>query len=118
MSNDKDVNRLKHLLSVLSLKKRDALKIKSELKNAKIILDNLIHKKNNFNNNGLTYDIVAIQQNNLDILNAYEEFNKSTQEYHKINHLIAHLTNQVSYINIEDQVNNVLSATASTSGLI
>jgi hypothetical protein len=118
MSTYKDVNRLKHLLSVLSLKKRDAIKLKSELKNAKIILDNLIQKKNNYNNNGLVYDIILIQQNNLDILNAFEEFNKSTQEYQKISHLISHLTNQVSYINIEDQVNNVLSATTSTSGLI
>jgi len=118
MSNDKDVNRLKHLLSVLSLKKRDALKIKSELKNSKLILDNLIQRKTNYNNNGLVYDIIQIQQNNLDILNAFEEFNKSTNEHHKINHLIAHLTTQVAGINIEDQVNNVLSATASTSGLI
>jgi len=117
MSNDKDVNRLKHLLSVLSLKTRDASKIKKELNNSKIILDTLVNKKNNYTNNGLTYDIIAIQQNNLDILNAYEEFNKSTEEYNKITKLIVHLTNQVSNINIESQVQSViLSGTTSTNG--
>ena len=117
MSNDKEVTRLKHLLSVLSLKTRDASKIKKELNNAKIILDTLVNKKNNYNNNGLTYDIVAIQQNNLDILNAYEEFNKSTEEYNKITKLIVHLTTQVAGINIEPQVQSViLSGTTSTNG--
>ena len=108
MSNDKNVTRLKHLLSVLSLKNRDAVKIKKELNNAKIILDDLIQRKNNYTNNGFTYNIVVIQQNNLDILNAYDEFNKSTEEYNKISKLITHLTTQVGSINIEEQVNLII----------
>ena len=110
-----EVTRLRNLISVVQLKRRDFLKIKNQLKEQKIILDTCISKKNAYiNTNNIVYDPVTVQQNNLEILDHFEELKKIQKEYDKLTHTISHLTNIISYINIEEQVSQVLSTTTAT----
>lgn len=108
---DKEIKRLRSLMSVLNLKRRDLVKKQKELKNAKIILDNCISKKKSFiNNNGNITDPIIIQNTNLEILDAFDEYQLSQQECDKILKNVNHLTNIISHIDIEYAVDNVLLA--------
>ena len=120
MNDDPEITRLRNLLSVLDLKKRDLIKKQKELKNAKIILDNYISKKNSFNNNptGYVVDPITLQQTNIDILDAFNEVLISKQSYELILKNVNHLTNIISHIDIESSVDNVLATATSSYFLI
>lgn len=116
INTDKEIKRLRNLMSVLNLKRRDLIKKQKELSNAKIILDKCISKKKSFvNNNGNITDPIIIQNTNLEILDAYDEYKISQEECDKILKNVNHLTNIISYIDIEYAVDNVLAMTATTS---
>ena len=115
-NTDKEIKRLRSLMSVLNLKRRDLVKKQKELSNAKTILDKCISRKKSFvSNNGNITDPIIIQNTNLEILDAFDEYQLSQQECDKILKNVNHLTNIISYIDIEYAVDNVLAMTAPTS---
>lgn len=105
-----DIVKLKHLLNVISLKQRDLAIITTELKHCKLTLQKYVNQKNMYmNQSGIITNIIMIQQNNINILEAYDDLQQTTVNYTKICTIINHLTEQISLINIEDNINQILN---------
>lgn len=103
-----DIDRLRKMLDLLALRKRDLVKVTSELREAKLTLENLIDRKQR-----LVADIhnnqIANQTCNISIIDANDNYTKLTIEHQKVQRNVEHFTRVISTINVEPYIENIIS---------
>ena len=103
-----NIERLRKMLDLLALRKRDLAKLTTDLREAKFTLDNLIERKTrlvaDINNNQITN-----QTCNIAIIDANDIFNKLTEEHQKVTLNVEHFIRVISTINIEMHIQNIIS---------
>lgn len=98
-----EITRLRKMLELLALRRRDLLKITNQLQEAKLELQSQISSKSR------ARDPVNNQMINIAIIDAQDNFLKLNQEHDRISSSVAHFTRVISTINIEKYISDIIS---------
>ena len=94
------VDRVRHLLDIIDLKKRDMAKYLKQVTELKREMILLLEKNDRYINNPAT-DIVLLQQNNIDIIDTNVQYKTAVEHLNKTQRTIHHLQNVISTIDIQ-----------------
>jgi hypothetical protein len=106
MSNQ-SVEKIRKLLDVISLKKRDLTKYFTELKNIKLELKLLIEKNDKYRKDIHNINQVLFQQNNVEIIDANNKYIDIKDKYEKTKQMLDHLESVIGNYNINDIITDI-----------
>jgi len=100
------VERVRHLLDTIDLKKRDLSKYSKQVTELKREMIILLEKNDRYINNPST-DIVLFQQNNIEIIDTNVQYKTAVEHLNKTQRTINHLQNVISTIDITDIITDI-----------
>lgn len=98
-----DIDRLRNLLDVLKLRKRDLSKLVEQVRQSKLDLDTQISNKSR------AKDALANQTINISIIDAHTLYTTLTAEHDKVQRHVNNLTRIIASINIEEHITEIIA---------
>jgi len=106
MNANNPIDRIRHILSVIDMKTRDLAKYQQQLTKSKRTLKILFEENLRYSND-LTISSVLIQKNNIEIIDAHNEYQDAVNNHRKTALTIEHLETVLKNINIGNIITEI-----------
>lgn len=106
MNSNHPIDRIRHILSVIEMKTRDLAKYQQQLTKSKRTLKILFEEHLRYSND-LTISSILLQKNNIEIIDAHNEYQEAVIHHRKTALTIEHLENVLGNINIGNIITEI-----------